>query len=229
MRKTVLMFIYIISFVLVLNTEAAEFNPDNLISDRDFVNINDMNVEDIQKFLDSIGGILKDYSENGRSAAQIIYDASHGYGDAAGVSFDGIIEINASTGTVNPKVLLVTLQKEQGLITRTDYSQHSFDWAAGYGYSDSCLLYVGFTKQVENAAWQLRYNYERAQDNDMVGYQVGDNVHLYNTLPNPFGGSSEQDVHLENRATASLYRYTPQVYNGNYNFYRLYNKWFGQN
>jgi hypothetical protein len=43
---------------------------------------------------------LKDYSEGGRSAAQIIFDSAQQY-------------------QINPQVLLVLLQKEQGLVTDT--------------------------------------------------------------------------------------------------------------
>jgi hypothetical protein len=209
---------------------AADFNPNILISDDAFININDMSVDDIQDFLDGMGGILKDYSEFGRSAAQIIYDASHGYGHASGKCMCcKTIDINTSTGTVNPKVLLITMQKDQGLITRTDYSQYSLAWAMGYGCSDNLPpdeQYRGFTNQVEHAAWQFRFNYERAQGNNMTGYQVGDTIRFLNTYPNPYNGPREQDVHIDNRATASLYRYTPHAYNGNYIFWRLYNEWF---
>jgi len=34
-----------------------------------------MSIEDIQNFLDKEEGVLKSYSENGKTAAQIIYDA----------------------------------------------------------------------------------------------------------------------------------------------------------
>lgn len=229
------MLISVFCLILVSSVKkiyAADFNPNNLISDSDFININDMSVDDIQNFLEGMGGILRDYSESGRSAAQIIYDASHGYGHASGkCTCCKTIDINASTGTVNPKVLLVTMQKDQSLITRTVYSQFSLDWAMGYGCLDDDILhdeqpYRGFTNQVEHAAWQLRFNYERAQGKNMTGYQIGDTIHLLNTYPNPYGGPSKQDVHIDNRATASLYRYTPHVYNGNYTFWRLYNEWF---
>ena len=217
---------------------AADFNPNNLISDGEFVNIDGMSVSDIQRFLDEKGGFLKGYSENGRSAAQIIYDASHGHGEASGPGSDGCyndICINTRTGTVNPKVLLVTLQKEQGLLTMSDKNDDALSAAMGYGCPDSggcSSQYAGFTNQVEWAAWQFRYNYEGAgKSNPPSGfgdYVVGRTVHFYNTYPNPYGGPSEQDVHIDNRATASLYRYTPHVYNGNYNFWRFYDNWFGQ-
>ena len=225
MRKILLVFVSLLLFVgsflssdflslkpKIKTAQAADFNSSNLISDGDFINIDSMNTNEIQAFLNGKGGFLKDFSEGGRSAAQIIYDASHGYGDAAG-SISGI-SINTSTGSVSPKVILVTLQKEQSLITKTSRDDSVLNKAMGYACPDSggCnSAYAGFTKQVENAAWQLRYNYERAQGRGFSDYQVGQSFN--------FDGDTGT---FSNRATASLYRYTPHVYNGNYNFWNLF-------
>jgi hypothetical protein len=50
------------------------------------------------------------------------------------------------------------------------------------------------------------------------------------TLDNTMGGYDnilpEQTVLLTNNATAALYRYTPHVFNGNYNFWKYFNAWF---
>jgi hypothetical protein len=54
----------------------------------------------------------------------------------------------------------------------------------------------------------------------------GDTIVLDNTLGGFQGVSPTQTVTLQNFATAALYRYTPHVYNGNYNFWRLYHLWF---
>ncbi|PIS07083.1 hypothetical protein COT79_01070, partial [Candidatus Berkelbacteria bacterium CG10_big_fil_rev_8_21_14_0_10_43_14] len=204
------------SIIKVPTASATSFNSSNLISDGEFVNIDDMSKDEIQRFLVAQGGFLQNYSENSRSAAQIIYDASHGYGDATG-SINGIT-INTSTGTVNPKVLLVTLQKEQSLLSMTTQSDAALRTAMGYGCPDSggCnSSYAGFTKQVENGAWQLRYNYERAQGTGFSGYQVGDSF-CFSDVNGTNCGT------YDNKATASLYRYTPHVYNGNYNFWNMY-------
>src|SRR3989339_2142946 len=109
----------------------AGFNPNNLISDGTFIDINSLDTNGISEFLRVQNSYLKDFSENGRSAAQIIRDASHGYGDASG-SINGIT-INAATGTVNPQVILVTLQKEQSLISRTTRDDNALRKAMGYG------------------------------------------------------------------------------------------------
>lgn len=203
------------------STLASGFDSSQLISDGNFTGVDDFSQSDIQNFLNEQGGFLATYSENGRTAAKIIYDAAHGVGDASG-DF-GEISINTTTGTVSPAVLLVTLQKEQSLITRTTASQAVLDTAMGYGCPDSggCNpAYQGFTKQVENAAWQLRYNYERAQGHGFGDYQVGQSF-CFDDYNGTHCGN------YGNRATASLYRYTPHVYNGNYNFWNLFNQWFG--
>lgn len=211
-------FLATVAVVLSVNPKTAEaaFNPSSLISDGTFVSTSSMDTGAIQRFLQSNNSYLKDFSENGRSAAQIIYDAARGANEAAG-SINGIT-INTSTGTVNPQVILVTLQKEQSLISRTTRDDNALRKAMGYGCPDSggCnVRYAGFTKQVENAAWQLRYNFERAQGRGFADYQVGQTFSFDDwngTHTGRFG----------NRATASLYRYTPHVYNGNYNFWNLF-------
>jgi hypothetical protein len=195
---------------------AASFDQNNLISDNEFIDVNSMNTTEIQNFLESQGSFLKSYSENGRSAAQIINDAAHGYNEASG-TFNGIV-INTSTGTVSPKVILTMLQKEQSLISMTNQNDDSLRVAMSYGCPDSggcSSTYAGFTKQVENGAWQLRYNYERAQGLGFSDYQVGQTQTFVD-----FNGS--HSVTFGNRATSSLYRYAPHVYNGNYNFWNLY-------
>ncbi len=56
--------------------------------------------------------------------------------------------------------------------------------------------------------------------------RVGDTVIFDNTLGGYAGVQENQTVVIGNRATAALYRYTPHVFNGNYNFWKLYSKWF---
>ena len=206
------------SFTVLSTPQKAQagFNPSNLISDGEFTDINRLDTGAIQRFLERKGSFLKNISEGGRSAAQIIYDAAHGKNDGSG-SLNGIT-INESTGTVNPAVILTTLQKEQSLMTMTTRSDSALQHAMGYACPDSggCnSKYATFTKQVENGAWQLRYNYERSSGHGFSDYQVGQSFN--------FDGNTGT---FSNKATASLYRYTPHVYNGNYNFYNFYNSNF---
>ncbi|MBX4187913.1 MAG: hypothetical protein KW793_02135 [Candidatus Doudnabacteria bacterium] len=56
--------------------------------------------------------------------------------------------------------------------------------------------------------------------------KVGDSIIFDNTTGGYSGIKATQSVTIGNRATAALYRYTPHVFNGNYNFWKLYSKWF---
>jgi len=208
------------SAILAPRKASADYNY--LCNDLAFTNWASSSVGEIQYFLTANGSFLKDFSENGRSAAQIIYDASHAHGDASG-SINGIT-IDSSTGTVNPIAILATIQKEEGLVTGfysqpANYNQTRVDWAMGYGYTDDIIYqqYKGFTKQVEWGAWQLRYNYERASGHGFGDYQVGQVATIDDT-----------SVTFNNRCTASLYRYTPHL-GGNQNFAYYFNAWGGNN
>lgn len=220
-----------------------QLHYNNLITDGDFVAINSLSVGEIQSFLSSKGSYLATApadqlgeGHRGRSAAQIIWDAAHGKYDAGG-TLNGIA-INESTGTVSPKAILVTLQKEQSLVTLTDYQARRLNAAMGYGCPDSggCNPnYAGFTRQVEWASWQLRYNYEIAGRNagwwqsvygNQFQYRVGNGKSMAYSFNDP-PVSGTVTVTFNNQATASLYRYTPHITYGNYNFWKLSREWFG--
>lgn len=202
---------------------------NNVISNDYFVNINAMTASDIQAFLTSKGSYLKDYSDNGRSAAQIIWDAAHGKYEAAG-TLNGVV-IDESTGTINPQVILVYLQKEQSLVSRTTYNEWAMTASMGYQcYSDvsgdnngnNCKdIYEGFTKQVENGAWQLRYNYEIAGKSSSWWdtYYSGYTKYM---AGNTITTSDSYTVTIANQATAAAYRYTPYVFYSAYNVWNLY-------
>lgn len=223
MKKTIIILsVLILTITSVLGvfypTEKAraDFNNGNFISEYLFTDIGDMSTNDVQSFLISRGSFLKDFAENGRSAAQIIYDAAHGFGDAT-LSMSGI-SLNSGTGTVSPEVILTTLQKEQSLMTMGSRDDNALRKAMGFACPDSggCNpSYSGFTKQVENGAWQLRFNMERASGHGFSDYQSGQTMN--------FDGAN---VFLSNRAVASLYRYTPHI-SGNQSFYTIYSKYFG--
>jgi ribosomal protein L33 len=156
------------------------------------------------------------------SAAQIIFNAAQAY-------------------TINPRVLIVLLQKESSLVTDDWPWSNQYRTATGYGCPDGqpCdSQYYGFANQVSKAAFQFRryYTYP-AQYN----YQPNRNN---NILYNPNAGCGYRTVYIENQATASLYNYTPYTPNqaalnnlygtgdgcssyGNRNFWRLFTDWFG--
>ena len=201
------------------------FNPNNIISDSLLMDTDTMTLEDIQDFLESQNSYLAYYkTENTygdrKSAAEIIYEAATKNYNCDGVDLsddpsEAEKEIKCKKiKTVNPKFLLVLLQKEQSLIEENNPSTRQLDWATGYGCPDgsSCNPYwQGFGKQVNSAAlqfwWYMNYPY---------------------TFDNPYGTIETKNVIAtpENKATAALYNYTPHVYNGNYNVYKLFKRYF---
>ncbi|HTK05067.1 MAG TPA: hypothetical protein VL500_05760 [Candidatus Eisenbacteria bacterium] len=165
-----------------------------------------------------------------RSAAELIWDASR-------------------TGGLNPQVILTTLQKEQGLVTggtttTPDRIQRALDHAMGFDCPDSAgcgQLFNGFYFQLfgnvdtENNRYlgsvkslMRSFNYPNGRGPRIGGRetQVGDTITLDNSLGGFEGVQPQQTVVLRNRATAALYRYTPHVFNGNYNFWRFFTDWF---
>ena len=232
--------------------DGGDWRAGNIIDDGLFYNNSDMSAGDIQNFLNSkvpscdTNGTktysgsqtraqygasrgypapytcLKDYSQNGASAAQIIKNA-------------------ADTYSINPKTLLVLLQKEQTLVTDDWPWPSQYRSATGYGCPDTAPCdaeYYGFANQVSKAAFQFRRYATYSNDYRYKPYQS--NYIQYN----PNTGCGGTDVVIENKATAGLYNYTPYQPNasalsnlygtgdgcgayGNRNFWRLFNDWFG--
>ena len=162
---------------------------------------------------------LAEENMNGESAAHIIWQAAQDY-------------------HINPKVLIVLIQKETGLITDPIPNSWDYQRAAGYGCPDTAACsekYYGFKNQVRNAAYLFRI----VMDGNSSHYPIGYNNVRYN--PNPDCGSSV--IYIENLATSALYRYTPYQPNagalaagygtapcgayGNRNFYAYFEDWFG--
>ena len=151
-----------------------------------------------------------------------------------------IIVAAARACGISPKVLLVMLQKEQGLITDRSPIEWSYRAALGQGCPDTApcdSAFSGFYRQVYFGARQLRIYQARP---DWFGYQIGWNNILYS--PDTSCGTTR--VYIENDATRALYIYTPYTPNsaslgnlygsgdrcstyGNRNFWRDYSDWFG--
>lgn len=190
------------------NLALADFNPDYIISDQELTDYNAMSLSQVQKFLEDKGSALAYYATIdtdglGRTASEIIWRVAQSY-------------------KVSPKVLLVTLQKEQSLITETAPTQKQLDWATGYGICDSCSMsdptlqkYKGFATQVDYAAGWKRWFLDNALTLSWVKLPgITYLIDTYRVTPN-------------NLATAAFYTYTPH-YHGNYNFWKLWQDWFGK-
>lgn len=225
--------------------DLSKFDPGNIMSDAVMSNKNSMTEAQIQAFLnsknpcnntnthmaawypnlqynikDGIFVCMAKESFNGESAARIIWQAGQDY-------------------NINPQVLIVLLQKEQGLITDTWPNHVQYRTATGYGCPDTAPCdeqYYGLKNQVRLAAAMFRTVLNGGWSN----YPVGNNYVLYN--PNHSCGGT--NINIKNRATSALYRYTPYQPNqsalnagygtgdscgayGNRNFWLYFTDWFG--
>ncbi len=214
MSKKVAIFLLIIFIAYGLPLSAAraqEFNPHYIISNTEMTDYQSMGMFDIIQFIKDRGGTLytsRFQDDDGlvKSAPALIYNHSQEY-------------------KVNPKVLLVTLQKEQSLIDNSNPTQYNFDWATGWAVCDGCSLddpkvtkYKGFAKQIDGAAGGYRWYLDQ--------FSAGQNKWLIE--PNETTEIDDTLVTPANEATAALYNYTPHLH-GNENFWKLWNKWFSIN
>ena len=208
MKKTLILLL-LTSFLLSTSPAAAavDFNPEFIISDEEMQSTANWTTADIQKFLEARGSYLatlraEDLNGQIKPASEIIFQAAQQY-------------------QINPKYLLVTLQKEQSLITDDTPTQKQLDWATGYGVCDSCSLndpnvikFKGFGKQVDNAAGIIRWYYNNS---DRSFVKKKDQTTVIDSQP----------IVPQSWATAFLYTYTPH-FHGNKNFWRIWSTWFSQ-
>lgn len=238
--------------------DARDFDPGYIISDAEFYDYNSMTAAQIQSFLESKVSrceveksygphdpivCLKDYRMNTVTIPADAY-CTGTYAGASNELASTIIYKVAQACGINPKVLLVTLQKEQGLVTHTWPSSYRYDKAMGFACPDTApcdTQYFGFQNQVWRAARQFqRYKAHPSNYNYRAG--MVNNIYYYPPNQRPQCGASS--VYIENVATASLYNYTPYQPNqaalsnlygtgnecssyGNRNFWRDYSDWFG--
>jgi LysM repeat protein len=245
---------------LIVPTDQAEaappgsaFDPGLIISDSVFFDFGTMSVDQIQDFLDSRvsdcraepdgPACLKDYvmdtpatqategrceaipARSNSTAAQIIHDVANACG-------------------INPEVLIVTLQKEQGLVTSTKPTPYMYRAAMGYGCPDSdpgiCgKVYVGLFNQIYRGASQLQWYGN--PEGSFTWLRPGRTV---NVRYSPRSSCGTKSFELKSQATANLYYYTPYTPNnaalnnlygtgdscsayGNRNFWRFFHDWFG--
>ena len=184
---------------------------------------------------------LKDYLENPSTHENNIGRPT--YQPAGGISAAQIIYNSATdpANRVNPKILMVLIQKESSLLNDDWPWPNEYKTATGYGCPDTAgcdANYFGLYNQVYNASHQFRYYANNPRPTDR--YHLG----TENVLYNPNSSCGTKAVNIQNQATLGLYLYTPYTPNqaaldnlygtgdgcsayGNRNFWRLYNDWFG--
>ena len=225
------------------------FDAGNIMSDFVMSNKSTMSEADINNFLHSknpcnhaYDNTVKRYEGKGYQYTirndKVVCMADENFG---GESAAHIIWQAAQDYSINPQVLIVLLQKEQGLVTDTYPTHQQYAKATGFACPDNgngCdPINSGFKNQVRKAAklfsdvlsggWS---NYP-AYSTQFVQYS-----------PNRACGGV--NIYIQNRATSALYRYTPYVPNqaalnaglgegdgcsayGNRNFYNYFTDWFG--
>lgn len=226
-----------------------KFNPADIISDAEFFKTSDMAVNEIQAFIANkvvscVSGYtcLDSYTETTWSRDATALCSS--YQGAANESASSILYKVSNACGVSVEALLVTLQKENSLVTSTAPSDARYRTAMGYACPDTAACdsqYFGFYNQVYNAAKQFkRYANPAGTSNYFTWYPVGRNS---NIRLSPDASCGTTPVTIANQATAGLYYYTPYQPNaaalkninglgddcsayGNRNFWRTYNNWF---
>ena len=235
---------------VVKAADLSKFQPGNIISDAAFFNSGSMSESQIQTFLQSkvptcqSGYVcLKDWYDTSRTTSA---DAMCGaYPGGVRERASTIIFKVAQACGINPQVLLVMLQKEQGLVLHTWPSDWRYTIAMGQGCPDTAACdtrYYGFFNQVYGAAWQLKRYGNPAGTSQYFTWFAPGNTWNVRWHPNEACGSSP--VYIQNQATANLYYYTPYQPNaaairagygegdgcsayGNRNFYQYFTDWFG--
>lgn len=248
----------------------SQFNAANIIDNSVFFNANTMNAGDVQNFLNSKvptcdtngtqpsghGGLtraqwgaqngnpapytcLRHYTQSVPSKGPDAY-CSGGINGATKTAAQIIFDV-AQACSINPKALIVLLQKEQSLITDDWPWPIQYRSATGYGCPDTAPCdteYYGFFNQVYNAARQMQRYVKQPQNFNFAAGRTS------NIQYNPNAGCGSSPVGIQNGSTAALYNYTPYQPNaaalanlygtgdgcsayGNRNFWRMFNDWFG--
>lgn len=225
------------------------FNPGLIIADDEFADATSLDVDEIQDFLDTRGAncsgdsclASKTFTTNDEAKDSLCA----GYAKATDQTAAQVISGVATSCGINPKVLIVMLQKEQGLVTAANPTDTNYKIAMGLSCPDDgdCdAAYFGFFNQVFGAAHRLKYYQAHFKD---YNYRPHETAYIQYNPDESCGGTK---VYIENDATAMLYNYTPYQPNkaalegladgsggegdscstyGNRNFTLFYNAWFG--
>lgn len=237
--------------------EASNFSPGYIINDHVMFNGNAMTEAQIQSFLNARIGTCA----NGKCLNVLKVATSDQVADPMCSAYDGSEPATESIARViykvqvacniSAKVILVTLQKEQGLVTQTSPSDLQLRKAMGYACPDTAACdptFAGISDQLYWGSRQLvRYTMPPGTGpgtpfyTNFNWFPVGVPTQI-KFHPNASCGTSA--VTIRNKATASLYYYTPYQPNGaalanlygtgdscssygNRNFWRLFTDWFG--
>ncbi len=206
--KRIILPLLLVSILCLQPMQALAFDPNYILSDEELTDAYALSKDQVQAILNRgyLGNyVTQDYNGTTKTAADIIVETAQNVG-------------------INPKFLLVLLQKEQSLIEDDEPTENQLDWATGYAVCDDCSKsdpkiqrWRGFGKQVNSAALQFVEGY--LEDIATTGKTQG----VYG--PNIPVKINNTTVIPENAATAALYAYTPHLH-GNENFAKIWADWF---
>lgn len=232
----------------------SSFQAGNIISDANFYDGTAMSADQVQAFLNSKvssctnSNCLRNgrFSMNSRGADPMCSAVTGG----SSLSTAQIVTRVSKACGISPKVLLVTLQKEQHLVTNAGPSAAVLERAMGYrcpdGVGGRCdPAFAGVGNQMYWSAWQWkRYSNPPGTTNYFIKFAPGANRQIDYQAADVNPNCGKKTVFVQNKATAGLYYYTPYTPNaaalnnlygtgdscsayGNRNFWSLYSDWFG--
>ena len=181
------------------NVANAAFNQNRIIDDSVFNSTGTMTASQIDNFLNNFNSSCISTNKGFSAPEPIGYSPTNGFKYGSNVSAGRIISDAANVYGLNPRVLLVTLQKEQSLVTGSSgCSTLRYAAAVGYGCPDGGTTYsysglnlysingntvtsvsgtcvnsslkVGFSQQVIRAAWLLKFAQQRSLGN--MGWNI---------------------------------------------------------
>lgn len=235
--------IILTNIILFNNNTYAAYDGGNLIDDATLLNSSTMSANDIQYFLTSMGSGLASrtfYFDCVATDASEIYYRNAGAPCGQTVLASQVIYFASQIYGINPRAILVILQKEQSLITTANPTDWQLNQAMGYGCptNGGCGA-SNFLYQIDNGTWLVRLHFERARGNMtwwwnqttpwVCGYEHAAPEHFYspNLYPSQNVNFYDQDGvyyrthYIANAATSSLYCYTPHAYNNPSGLYGL--------
>lgn len=170
---------------------ARAFDRNSVIDDISMRDATALSADDLQTFLEKTPwgtkSALATFTEDGKTAAEIMVDAAKTYG-------------------INPIEMVVRVQMEQGLVSKTTAPAATFAKAFGCGCADGAACtakYSGFSAQADCAAGTMSRSMTRALTTagTVSGWMRGkakESLDGLTIVPN-------------SAATAALYTYTPWV------------------
>jgi hypothetical protein len=209
--------------------------PNLILSDGNLRDYNSMSAADIQAFLDKQTGPLKslvtpDYEKNITLSPTVNNLSTTPDAGEAPKPASLIIWEACQQWHISPKVMLVMLEKEQSLLTRTSLGSTTLARAVGAGCPGSLVYpdkadpkynpvatnrYPGFGNQIWNGARLLDMYGEASKGSGIAPFYPGISYPTYTVR-----------VYPANWATYKLYIYNPSI-SGNTNFWNIYLKNFG--